>query len=151
MDSRVPKNEREWWASREIEKLERELANAKEECDLNRTRLASIFWSGAMDKFTGGDVQKWAAVYTAELASANKRIADCEFLLEHRYKIIQRQESRCSESIARAEKAEADAERWSTLAKSNAAAGNRTEDERFNLAQEVKQLRAENAQLKLPR
>jgi outer membrane murein-binding lipoprotein Lpp len=45
-----------------------ELAAAKAECDLNRTRLASIFWSGAMDKFTGGDVQKWAADYTAELA-----------------------------------------------------------------------------------
>jgi hypothetical protein len=27
MDSRVPKNEREWWASREIEKLERKLAD----------------------------------------------------------------------------------------------------------------------------
>jgi DNA repair exonuclease SbcCD ATPase subunit len=48
--------------------LETELAAAKAECDLNRTRLASIFWSGAMDKFTGGDVQKWAADYTAELA-----------------------------------------------------------------------------------
>ncbi len=33
MDSRVPKNEREWWASREIEKLERELAAAKAECE----------------------------------------------------------------------------------------------------------------------
>jgi hypothetical protein len=65
MDSRVPKNEREWWASREIEKLER------------------------------------------ELTAANKRIADCEFLLEHRYKIIQQQEPRCNEAIARAEKAEA--------------------------------------------
>jgi hypothetical protein len=28
MDSRVPKNEREWWAGREIEKLERELTAA---------------------------------------------------------------------------------------------------------------------------
>ena len=48
--------------------LETELAAAKAECDLNRTRLASIFWSGAMDNYTGGDVQKWAANYTAELA-----------------------------------------------------------------------------------
>jgi hypothetical protein len=54
-------------------------------------------------------------------------------------------------ALDRAEKAEAEAERWSALAKSDATAGNRTEDERFNLAQEVKQLRAENAQLKLPR
>jgi fused signal recognition particle receptor len=50
--------------------LERELAAAKEECDLNRTRLASIFWSGAMDKHTGGDVQKWNDDYTAELTNA---------------------------------------------------------------------------------
>jgi hypothetical protein len=42
-----------------------------------------------------------------ELTAANKRIADCEFLLEHRYKIIQQQEPRCNEAIARAEKAEA--------------------------------------------
>lgn len=48
--------------------LETELTAAKAECDLNRTRLASIFWSGAMDNYTGGDVQKWAANYTAELA-----------------------------------------------------------------------------------
>jgi hypothetical protein len=97
MDSRVPKNEREWWASREIEKLERELteterlrfgadadrrqlrcdlSDAKAECDLNRTRLASIFWSGAMDKHTGGDVQKWAADYTAELARLRAQESD---------------------------------------------------------------------------
>jgi uncharacterized protein (UPF0335 family) len=57
----------------------------------------------------------------------------------------------CLDLMSRAEKAEAEAERWSALAKSDATAGNRTEDERFNLAQEVKQLRAENAQLKLPR
>jgi hypothetical protein len=42
-----------------------------------------------------------------KLAASNKRLADCEFLLEHRYKIIQRQEPRCNEAIARAEKAEA--------------------------------------------
>jgi hypothetical protein len=46
-----------------------------------------------------------------ELAAANKRIADCEFLLEHRYKIIQQQEPRCNEAIARAEKAEAERDR----------------------------------------
>jgi len=67
IDSRVPKNEREWWASREIEKLERELAAAKAERDLNITRVASILWSGAIDKRTCGDVQQWADDYTAEL------------------------------------------------------------------------------------
>jgi hypothetical protein len=43
LDSRVPKNEREWWASREIEKLERELANAKKECE----ELRSVNATGA--------------------------------------------------------------------------------------------------------
>ena len=56
--------------------------------------------------------------------------------------------ARAERAEADAERAEADAERWSALAKSNAAAGNRTEDERFNLYLENKQLRAENAQLK---
>jgi hypothetical protein len=62
--------------------LERELASAKAERDLNITRVACILWSGAIDKHTCGDVQKWADDYTAELTAANKRIADCEFLLE---------------------------------------------------------------------
>ena len=42
-----------------------------------------------------------------ELAAAKKRIADCEFVMDHRYKIIERQEQRCNEANARAEKAEA--------------------------------------------
>jgi prophage antirepressor-like protein len=49
----------------------------------------------------------FARTLERELAASNKRIADCEFLLEHRYKIIQQQEPRCNEAIARAEKAEA--------------------------------------------
>jgi chromosome segregation ATPase len=48
--------------------LEIELADANAECDLNRTRLASLFWSGALDKYTGGDVQRWAEEYTSERA-----------------------------------------------------------------------------------
>jgi hypothetical protein len=43
LDSRVPKNEREWWAAREIEKLERELAAAKGECE----ELFSVNATGA--------------------------------------------------------------------------------------------------------
>ncbi len=43
----------------------------------------------------------------AELAAAKKRIADCEFVMAHRYDIIERQEPRCNEANARAEKAEA--------------------------------------------
>jgi hypothetical protein len=44
----------------------------------------------------------------AELAAAKKRIADCEFVMAHRYDIIERQEPRCNEANARAEKAEAE-------------------------------------------
>jgi hypothetical protein len=42
LDSRVPKNEREWWASREIEKLERELTETERlrfGADADRRRL----------------------------------------------------------------------------------------------------------------
>ncbi len=42
-----------------------------------------------------------------ELAAANKRIADCEFLMEHRYNIIERQDAAMQRAFARAEKAEA--------------------------------------------
>lgn len=45
-----------------------------------------------------------------ELAAAMKRIADCEFLLAHRAKIIERQEPRIKEAVARAERAEAEVE-----------------------------------------
>jgi hypothetical protein len=47
--------------------LERELAAVQAECDLHRNRLASILWSGAIDKQLCGDVQQWAADYTSEL------------------------------------------------------------------------------------
>ena len=45
MDSRIPKNEREWWAARTIEKLERELAEAKQE---SRTK-DGVKWSDVSD------------------------------------------------------------------------------------------------------
>jgi hypothetical protein len=40
IDSRVPKNEREWWASREIEKLERALTAEREKVRLLREALS---------------------------------------------------------------------------------------------------------------
>ena len=43
------------------------LAAARSERDLAITRVASILWSGAIDKHTCGDVQKWTEDYTAEL------------------------------------------------------------------------------------
>jgi chromosome segregation ATPase len=48
-----------------------------------------------------------ARTLETELAAAKKRIADCEFVMAHRYDIIERQEPRCNEANARAEKAEA--------------------------------------------
>ena len=81
MDSRVPKNECEWWASRMITKLETELAAAQSERDLAITRVASILWSGAIDKHTCGDVQQWVTDYTAELAAAKSECERLQFKL----------------------------------------------------------------------
>ncbi len=50
-----------------------------------------------------------------ELAAAKKRIADCEFVMAHRYDIIERQEPRCNEANARAEKAEAECQEQARL------------------------------------
>jgi len=86
LDSRVPKNEREWWASRTIEKLETELAAAQSERDLAITRVASILWSGAIDKHTCGDVQKWTEDYTAELTRLRAELAVAENWVEHHSK-----------------------------------------------------------------
>jgi hypothetical protein len=102
LDSRVPKNEREWWASREIEKLERELAAAKAERDLAITRVASILWSGAIDKHTCGDVQKWADYYLAELTRLR---AEVERLKAPRSLFVSA--GIYEDALARAEKAEA--------------------------------------------
>jgi Tfp pilus assembly protein PilV len=88
-----------------------ELTAAKEECDLNRTRLASIFWSGAMDKFTGGDVQKWAADYTAELTRLRAEVEQLNLELEANK--LKGGGCQCSDDeacahVRRAEKAEAE-------------------------------------------
>jgi hypothetical protein len=87
--------------------LERELAAEKADCDLNRTRLASIFWSGAMDKFTGGDVQKWTEDYTAELTRLRAQLAAIEEdgTEEHNAAVGLRQ--KLVAALDRAEKAEA--------------------------------------------
>lgn len=50
-----------------LRRLRAELAAARSERDLAITRVASILWSGAIDKHTCGDVQKWTEDYTAEL------------------------------------------------------------------------------------
>jgi hypothetical protein len=132
----------------ECEKLELELVAAKAECDLNRTRLASIFWSGAMDKFTGGDVQKWAADYTAELTRLRDEVErftgygllDCHAICDQRDTAVAERDQLRAEAealkqslesgqrvlredaernAARAEKAEADTARLDWLGKSS--------------------------------
>ena len=74
----------------ETRRLETELATAKQESDLDRTRIASIFWSGVLDAYTGGDVQMWAAEYTKERTrlraraeKAEERLAWLEGFLQH--------------------------------------------------------------------
>jgi hypothetical protein len=174
MDSRVPKNEREWWASREIEKLERELAAAKAERDLAITRVASILWSGAIDKQLCGDVQKWTEDYTAELTRLRAELAVAENWVEHhskhaddliaenarlraeleRLKIIEEKfrQSPMWDVLAIvqtrnnwqacAEKAEAEVERWKTVAAEMS-------QQREHNANEASRLRAEVEQLNL--
>jgi hypothetical protein len=103
--------------------LERELAAARSERDLNITRVASILWSGAIDKQTCGDVQKWADDYTAELARLraeverltkqskdDNRSYGCE-LRDPNGTIWQQ----ATKDHARAEKAEAELADWSVL------------------------------------
>ena len=58
--------------------IETELTAAKAERDLAVTRVASILWSGAIDKHTCGDVQKWVEDYTAELAAMTARAEKAE-------------------------------------------------------------------------
>ena len=62
---------------------------------------------GFHDMDTAVSAEDMAKLET-ELAAAKKRIADCEFVMAHRYDIIERQEPRCNEANARAEKAEFD-------------------------------------------
>ena len=116
IDSRVPKNEREWWASREIEKLERELTAARSERDLAITRVACILWSGAIDKHTCGDVQKWADYYIAELTRLRAEVERLTTKIGNQADRIRYLEGATnhatgtplSQAIARAEKAEAE-------------------------------------------
>jgi len=61
-----------------LEKAETELAIAKQESDLDRTRIASIFWSGVLDTYTGWDVQMWAAEYAKELTRLRARAEKAE-------------------------------------------------------------------------
>jgi hypothetical protein len=106
----------------EARKLETELVAARSERDLAITRVASILWSGAIDKRTCGDVQQWADDYTAELtrlrAEVEQLTAEVGMLRGHDCGAIQETEEgpmpdgECGVCVkclrARAEKAEAE-------------------------------------------
>jgi hypothetical protein len=92
----------------ESQKLETELAAAQSERDLAITRVASILWSGAIDKHTCGDVQKWADYYTAEntcLRAEVERLTACLKTANGNHEQFERQ---FYLEQARAEKAEAE-------------------------------------------
>jgi hypothetical protein len=90
-----------------VSNLSAELTAAKAECDLHRNRLASILWSGTIDKQLCGDVQKWADDYTAELTRLRAEVAAIEEdgTEEHNAAVGLRQ--KLVAALDRAEKAEA--------------------------------------------
>ena len=83
IDARIPKNEREWWAAREIERLESELNKAQAalrfiartlERELNKAQAALRFiaeWGGRTFESEYGDIDcngKWCAEQAKEAA-----------------------------------------------------------------------------------
>jgi hypothetical protein len=129
MDSRVPKNEREWWASREIEKLERELTETERlrfGADADRRRLRAEverlttkignqadrirYLEGAINHATGTPLSK--AIARAEKAEA--AFADPHTLHAHCLRTLTEGQiahlfgERMTEIVNRAEKAEAE-------------------------------------------
>ena len=61
--------------------LETELAAACSERDIAISRVASILWSGKLDKHTCGEVQQWAKDYTDELTTMTFRAMKAEAAL----------------------------------------------------------------------
>ena len=86
--------------------LEIELADSKAECDRTRIRLASLFWSGALDKHTGGDVQRWAEEYTSELARLRAENEDLATRAGLRLSAVDYEKLNAESFKARAENAE---------------------------------------------
>jgi chromosome segregation ATPase len=104
LDSRVPKNEREWWASRTIEKLERELTETERQrfgADAERRRLrAELASKTACYDIACSEVQR----LRAEVERLNAQVE-----LDDKAKLFLVRLNR-SDRI-RAEKAEAEVER----------------------------------------
>ena len=96
-----------------------ELATARSERDLAITRVASILWSGAIDKHTCGDVQQWVTDYTADLARLRAEVERLKGALalgqENCDSIYNDMREERTELYARAERAEADTARLDWL------------------------------------
>ena len=115
MDSRVPKNEREWWASREIEKLERELTETERlrfgaDADRRRLRAEVERWQGIAAEMSqerehnANEASRLRAEVerlTAKIGNQADRIRYLEGATNHATG------TPLSKAIARAEKAEA--------------------------------------------
>jgi len=105
MDSRVPKNEREWWAAREIEKLERELAAAKKDLviahdgldyrdglrDENKLLRAELTSKAACYDIACGEVQR----LRAEVERLKGEVTDWELAFQEQYARAEKAEAEC--------------------------------------------------------
>lgn len=134
MDSRVPKNEREWWASREIEKLERELTETERlrfGADADRRRLRAEverlttkignqadrirYLEGAINHATGTPLSK--AIARAEKAEAELAEAkvERETIAQSSLRSLEAYIDKLKQFAERAERAEAEIAEWSVL------------------------------------
>jgi hypothetical protein len=123
LDSRVPKNEREWWASRTIEKLERELTETERlrfgaDADRRRLRAEVERWKTVATQMTAerehnaNEASRLRAEVerlTAKIGNQADRIRYLEGATNHATG------TPLSQAIARAEKAEAELADWSVL------------------------------------
>jgi hypothetical protein len=119
----VPKNEREWWASRTIEKLERELTETERlrfgaDADRRRLRAEVERWKTVAAQMTAerehnaneaGRLRAEVERLTAKIGNQADRIRYLEGATNHATG------TPLSQAIARAEKAEAELADWSIL------------------------------------
>ena len=129
----------------ECEKLETELAAAKAERDLAITRVASILWSGAIDKHTCGDVQKWVDDYTAELARLRAVVAEVEGQTSATLLEMQKTNARLRAEVEQTK----DYVFWKDTAKTRAENLERASEQMLTYEQTIARLRAENDEMRV--
>lgn len=107
MDSRIPKNEREWWASHHIEELEHQLAEARRSC-------VSGFYEDIVPEFSQGyptnEVQE--LVTAEEVAGYVKTITELRAEIERLRHDIDAQLMRMTDVTDENERLRKDAARW---------------------------------------